>query len=284
MKKEILLSITLAMLHLVAGAKALRCTHQEKGVYLANKELVDSLLDFRYPEEIVKINNLYNVPKEEREKMEFFVKNREFKYICQDILYKDSLEQRVANKMRIERVYRDSINSILIPAYHNHISGDNLSYALHCRNMLGLDDAQYSYIMDKALGMARRIRKDYRVNLWNEEMEILKKTLDREQLHTFFVRKNAAKVTDEFNKAWAKLKQAGLTEQLDSAKDAKDAVNYISNKLMIKDLYRSYGTSQKKYLAELDKSKPKMISMLEGIDKKARVEEKKKTVGKEFIW
>ena len=51
-----------------------------------------------------------------------------------------------------------------------------------------------------------------------------------------------------------------------------------------KDLYRSYGTSQKKYLAELDKSKPKMISMLEGIDKKARVEEKKKTVGKEFIW
>ena len=53
---------------------------------------------------------------------------------------------------------------------------------------------------------------------------------------------------------------------------------------MIKDLYRYYGTSQKKYLAELDKSKPKMIKMLDGIDKKARVEEKEKTVGKEFVW
>ena len=72
--------------------------------------------------------------------------------------------------------------------------------------------------------------------------------------------------------------------QLDSAKDAKEAIKYMHRRQMIKDLYRYYGTSQKKYLAELDKSKPKMIKMLDGIDKKARVEEKEKTVGKEFVW
>ena len=47
---------------------------------------------------------------------------------------------------------------------------------------------------------------------------------------------------------------------------------------------QSFGTPQKKYLAELEKSKPKLISMLEGIDKKARIEEKNKSIGKEFVW
>lgn len=284
MKKKILLSIALAMPYLFVSAEALRCTIQEKNAYLENKEKIDSLLLLQYPEEVMKIYKLYDVPEEGKEKLEFYVKNREFKYICQNFLYRDSLEKRVQNKMIIEEVFQDSINSILIPAYRNHISGDNLSYALRCRNFLDLDSVQYSYIMNKALWMARRIRKDYRVNLWNEEMEILKKTLDKGQLRSFFVRKNATKVNDEFDKAWAKLEEAGLTEQLDSAKDAKDAMNYMFSRQMIKDLYRSYGTSQKKYLAELDKSKPKLIRMLEGIDKKARIEEKQKTVGKEFIW
>lgn len=282
--KTILLSIALAMLCPAAKAEVLRCTIQEKEVYLGNKELVDSMLDFRYREEVAKINHYFNVPEKDMTKLVFFVKNREFKYICQDILYKDSLDRRVKNKITIERVFQDSINTILIPTCQHHISGENLSYALHCRNMLDLDSAQYAYIMDKALSMARRIRKDYRVNLWNEEMKVLRKTLDKGQLWSFFRRKNYLKVLDEFDKAWDKLKKADLTEQLDSAKDAKEAIKYMHSRQMIKDLYRGYGTSQKKYLAELDKSKPKMMRMLDGIDKKARVEEKRKTVGKEFVW
>lgn len=284
MRKAVLLCIALAMLCPAAKAEVLRCTIQEKEVYLANKELVDSMLDFRYREEVAKINHYFNVPEKDMARLEFFVKNREFKYICQDILYKDSLDRRVKNKITIERVFQDSINTILIPTCQHHISGENLSYALHCRNMLNLDSAQYAYIMDKALSMARRIRKDYRVNLWNEEMKVLRKTLDKGQLWSFFRRKNYLKVLDEFDKAWDKLKEADLTEQLDSAKDAKEAIKYMHSRQMIKDLYRGYGTSQKKYLAELDKSKPKMMRMLDGIDKKARVEEKRKTVGKEFVW
>ena len=282
--KTILLCIALALLCLSAKAEVLRCTIQEKDVYLANKELVDSMLDFRSREEVAKIYHFFNVPEKDMTRLEFFVRNREFKYICQDILYKDSLDRRVKNKITIERVFQDSINTILIPTCQHHISGENLSYALHCRNMLNLDSAQYAYIMDKALSMARRIRKDYRVNLWNEEMKVLRKTLDKGQLWSFFRRKNYLKVLDEFDKAWDKLKEADLTEQLDSAKDAKEAIKYMHSRQMIKDLYRGYGTPQKKYLAELDKSKPKMMRMLDGIDKKARVEEKRKTVGKEFVW
>lgn len=284
MKLKILLCAALAPLFLLSSAQHLKCTTDELAIYNANRKVIDSVYFHRYPEELMKIVNRYEVPAEGHDRLEHYVQNREFKSICQDYLNKDSLEQRVRNKMLIENVYQDSINTVLIPAYNNHLSGENVSYALHCCRQLHLDQAQYSYIMTKAIDMARRIRRDYRTNVWNEEMEILKKTLDKKQLRSFFVAKNAVKITDEFDKAWAKLKSAGLTEQLDSAKDANDAVNYMFNRQMIKDLYRGYGTPQKKNLAELDKSKPKMIHMLEGLDKKVRIEEKNKTVGKEFIW
>ena len=77
--KTILLSIALAMLCPAAKAEVLRCTIQEKEVYLANKELVDSMLDFRYREEVAKINHYFNVPEKDMTRLVFFVKNREFK-------------------------------------------------------------------------------------------------------------------------------------------------------------------------------------------------------------
>lgn len=285
-RKKLLLSIALAMFYSFVCAETYRCNITEKVIYLSNKAAIDSIVDSRSEEELVKMNNFYYIPIASRERMEHIVRNREFRLVCQDFLHRDSLKRRVLNKMEIELAYQDSINKILIPAYQNHLSGENVSYALHISRILKLDSVQYSYIMDKALDMAKRIKKDYRVNLWNEEMEILKTTLDKKQLRSFFVNKNSAKVTDEFNKAWKRLEEAELTEELDSAKDANDAINYMFNRQMIKELYRSYGTPQKKYLAELDKNMPKMISMLNGLDKKARLkeEEKNKTVGKEFIW
>lgn len=284
--KKLFLVAVITLLCMPAIAENLWLNTLEGETYYANKSVIDSLLFLRHPEEMRKIEKRYIVPQDGYAKLDHYVMNRELKYICQDFLYKDSLDKRVFDKIVIENIYRDSINSILIPQYENHISGDNVSMALYYSKSLHLDSTQYSYIMAKAIDMARRIYRDHRINVWNEEMEILKKTLNKKQLRSFFVKKNSGIVTLEFNNAWKKLKEAGLTEQLDSAKDANDAINYIFKRKMIKDLYRSYGTPQKKYLAELDKNKPKMMSMLEGLDKKARLkeEEKTKTVSKEFVW
>ena len=105
MMRKTILSIALAMLYLSAKAEVLRCTIQEKEVYLANKEMVDSMLDFRYREEVARINHFFHVPEKDMARLVFYVKNREFKYICQDILYKDSLDRRVKNKITIEREF-----------------------------------------------------------------------------------------------------------------------------------------------------------------------------------
>lgn len=150
--------------------------------------------------------------------------------------------------------------------------------------MLELDSVQYDYIMNKAVDMARRIKSDYRTAVWNEEMEILKTTLDKHQLQSFFRSKNAKSVTTEFDNIMKKLGDAGLTEHIDSIKDVPDAVNYLFYKQMVKDLYRNFGTSQKRYLSEIDKNKPKIISLFDGLIKKERYREEEPNFNKEFIW
>lgn len=53
---------------------------------------------------------------------------------------------------------------------------------------------------------------------------------------------------------------------------------------MVKDLYRNFGTSQKRYLSEIDKNKPKIISLFDGLIKKERYREEEPNFNKEFIW
>ena len=62
---------------------------------------------------------------------------------------------------------------------------------------------------------------------------------------------------------------------------------YLTQQRKIKDIWRYYGTPQKKNLAELAKEKPQMQMMLDALDKKKKTEEeekKNKTISKEFIW
>lgn len=239
---------------------------------------------------IAAIGLKYKVPARGGRRLAYFVKERERRKACYNYLYADSLMLRVRCKMEVDSVYRDSINTLLIPVRGNRISGENISLALADRRLLQLDDAQYDYLMDMALDMARRLRANPRANVWNDEMNLLRKTLTPAQLDNFFFSKNGMAVNKDFKDGWSKLAAAGLTQQLDSAKDIPQALTYFYKRRQIKDLFRYYGTSQKKYLAELDKNKPTMIQMLAALEKREREaanrkqREKNKTVGKEFSW
>ena len=102
--------------------------------------------------------------------------------------------------------------------------------------------------------------------------------------------KNGEKTTKEVDKGWQRLVDAGLAEQLDSATEIPRAYIYYHERQKIKDIFRYYGTPQKKNLAELDNRKPAMVRMIETLDNETRIieqnkqKEKNKTVGKEFVW
>lgn len=288
-KTKILLGITLFMTSLSVSAQT---DFRNISVEDTLRKHFMEIANFTYPVEnecIVELGLKYKIPKNKTNKLSYFVKERERRKACYNYVYKDSVLARVRCKLEIDSIYRDSINTLLIPVLGNKISGDNISLVLAHRKWVGLDDAQYDYLMDKALAMARKIYINPRVNVWNEEMDVLRKTLTSKQLSMFFYDKNGRTVTNEINNGWKKLVEAGLAQQLDSVKEISDAIRYLHEQKKIKDIFRYYGTSQKKYLAELDKHKPPMIQMLVTLEKKEREalrnkQRKSNNVGKEFAW
>ena len=262
-------------------------TKVEGQVYRAHADDILPQVFNRCDELSMEIHLRYVCSPSKDEKLGQYLLQRELRKACYDYILPDSIKRRVMIKMRIDAQYQDSIDMLLIPEYYNRISGDNISYALHAKRAVRMDSTQYDYLMGKALDMAHRLRRNPRLNVWNEEMEILTKTLTKEQLDRFFRDKNARSVTKEMQAGWKRLTDAGLAEQLDSVNDMARAYFYFQERQKIKDLYKYNSTAQRKHLAELNKSMPTMIRMLDGLDKKARIEENErnnKTVGKEFVW
>ena len=57
----------------------------------------------------------YKVPKTKRNKLAYFINERERRKACYNYIYNDSINKRVRCKLEIDSIYRDSINTILIP-------------------------------------------------------------------------------------------------------------------------------------------------------------------------
>ena len=68
MKRTFLMSAVLIPLCLCAEGIKLKCAPIEAKVYRQNQTAIDSLFSQRYPEEVMRINYFYHVPKEGREK------------------------------------------------------------------------------------------------------------------------------------------------------------------------------------------------------------------------
>ena len=230
----------------------------------------------------------YRVPKSKRGSMLGVIRNRELRKAVYDYIYPDSPGQRVAAKWEIDSVYRDSVNAILIP-YNPSLSGENISRVLYLSDACGIDSAQYFYLMSRALDMSRRIRRNPRMNVWNDEINILRKTLTSDQLDKYFAHKNGVRIGRRIRETWQRLETAGMTAELDSARECTQAYLYYFEEFKIKDLYRYYGTSQKKYLTNLGRRMPKMVLMADALSKKERAarrleRERKKGIGKEIDW
>lgn len=271
----------------VAHAEKYACTPQEWNIYLSDSTQILHETNFNAEEMIVRWEKRYVIPKNKFRKFEHFVRACEFRKVCQNHLYADSLQKRIENKMTTENIYRDSIYKLLIPVCENRISGDNICLTLKMAKLLKLDESQYAYLMDKALDMAHRMEKNRSLNVWNEEITLLRNTLSNIQLNMYFYNKNAQAAKKDVEAGWSRLEKANLTKDLDIKKEKVEALKYYQELRKIKDIYRYYGTSQKKYLAELNKRMPKIALMLDALDKKTRiVEEGKKngTIGKEFAW
>lgn len=260
----------------------LEMTEEEKAAYTANAPEAVIRAGFNDEDALAELRMKYIVPQKDVARLRNLVRRRECRKIAYDYIYPSSPEQRVKEKLAIDSVFQDSIDAILIP--NNAISGENISYAVKAAPALKLDAAQSEYILNHAIDIARRLRKSPRLNVWNEEFDVLRKTLTEKQLETMMMLKNGSKVTRRVRASWSRLNEAGLTADLDSARECAKTYMYYLKEQNIKDIYKYYGTSQKKHLAELAKQQPKIVVLCNALDKKKRVADRPKNVGKDMVW
>lgn len=225
----------------------------------------------------------YRMPGTKDSRIRGLVMAREIKKASLRYLYPRDLWKRVGERLRIDSLYRDSLNEILIP--RNHISGDYITFALRIAKIQDYTDEQYKTLMDCALEMARRLYRNPRQDTGNDEMELIRKTLTTKQLDRYFVHKNAGIATRLTEQGWKKLKDAGLAEELDSSRHWMQGYMYYRERQRILDLYRADRKVMNAHLRDLNNRKPQMIRLLDGMNRKASVrKEDDKNVGKDFVW
>lgn len=217
--------------------------------------------------------------------------NRELKKYVHNFIESNPLDRLIV-KERIDSIYSDSINTILIP-YNPSLSGKAISLALRMSDVMNVSDKKQSKLMDKALDFARRLRKNPFTNFAREEMDCLQKNLNKNQLNLVLNEKNNPNAMFQAEKTWGILEKNNLTNQLDSAQQMSLAYNYYLTELRYKDLYVEQYKTMNRNLQEIYKRKPKIIKMYEAIEEKQRMAElhkefeeqqKEKKVGGEFSW
>lgn len=280
MKKHFLLSVFFAILASNMLAQIPNSEDFRQNLTEDQKQKVEAVSKENSEDAFAKLCLKYQIPNQEVLKVRKLLSNCEKLKAIASIVYRDTVEKRVNAKMKIDEMYKDSIYEILIPC--NSISGENLGFALNlCKRGLCKPE-QEAILMKKALDIAHKLESWPGQNVWNEEMDILKKVLTKDQLNAFFELKNLDKNNQDYNNAWKQLEDGGLAEQLNKDTDGKELLMYIEEENKLRTLYKYRDDLRQENLNELYKHQPYAIRLLSGLNAKKNVEERK--IGSEFIW
>lgn len=223
----------------------------------------------------------YRVPVSARHELMTHLNSREFYKM---FLHNKEMtsHDRTKEKLRIDSAFQGRIDEVLIP--HNNISGENISYAIRKANRLKCTLMQRDCLMTKAIYFARILRKDPKANIWNEELDVLRKVLDKKQFDKMFILKFSKKAGNEAAEVWNKLSEAGMTADLDSAKECRKAKMYFTKRMECNHVYRHDSSERQRQLSALKKHKPRLLIMSEALDKQRRRIKEKGVESFDNIW
>ena len=195
---------------------------------------------------------------------------------------------RVREKMRIDSLYQDSIDALLIP-FNHQISGKSISLALQLSEHFKLSNRKHRLLMDKALAFARMKRRNPLAWFAKEEMDVMKKVLTRKQIEIVLNEKNSLDARVKACKIWNDLEKAGLSEELDSAGQMFLLEKYFTLDMFYRDYFVGDDVTMKNNLDDLYRQRPRGIKMHEAMNTRRQIEaeakeEKKKKVGDAFAW
>jgi hypothetical protein len=204
------------------------------------------------------------------------------KYLHNFIL--ETSEERLRSKREIGKHYLDSLAMLLIPA-NPGMAGRFIGYAVSMKEELGLTEEQRNFLLEQAVGFARRQRTAPCADYGREETAVLKTVLDAGQTERIINARNTPAAAEKTSTVWTALAVAGLNGQLDSIEDCRRACRYYLKESFISDYYAGDAELTAANLEDLHRHKPRIVTMYEGLRQRTAIRRKhEEKVGREFTW
>lgn len=287
MKRKLLSTWALCACALFAHSQRLSVTEEEDRALSEHYFEIASSANISSEDAYEELRLKYRCSTNDMEKLKFLLQRRELRKHTHNFL-ETSARNRVIQKMKIDSLFQDSIDAILIP-YNHDISEPIISMALFMANPLKLQEKKQKLLLNSALDFARRKRKQPRIDLAVEEMKVLKIYLSRKELERVIDEKNALTARVRIFRIWDELAREGATEnELDSVEQVALGFTYCKLEMRYRDLYVGDSEMLTRNLADLHAHRPAIIKMYEALTEKKRIKEEKekkeKHVDMQYAW
>lgn len=256
---------------------------EEQAAWEAHKESITEPAEYLGADALAGIEADYKVDPYDEERLRDLCHRMErHKYVHNYIL--ESAADRLQYKRLIESQYWDSISAILIPS-NPGMAGRYLGYAVMMKEQLAITEEGIRILTDRAIEYAGLLRKTPCATFAQEELTLLHSLFDRQQIEKIIDRRNETTIASRTQRLWQALEKAGLTAELDEAEDRERASMYYRKEQFIRDYFAGDRSLMDANLIDLNRNKPRVIRMYEGVLQKEAVRKRhEERVGKEFSW
>ena len=264
------LLLTFCMMCALSGAAAQNdyLDEKERSVYLQRKDEFDARFEIVRQDKYLELASRYVVKDEYAKELRTIIETQEARKLVVDFLFPEDHKRRYDEKAKIEREYSDGIDRILLLS-GNDISSPNMPIVF--KNMIDyyiITPKQVEIFVNAAIGFKKDLAKNPRRDMWKKELELLQNTLDEEQLDRFFTIKNARIALRDAQTYWARLKEAGLTGDLDSVKAVNQVYMHKLKIMKATDLYTYDDAQKREAWAAIDQYAPLPVKRVYAINRK----------------
>jgi hypothetical protein len=253
----------------------------EDSIYQKHKVEIDLRISIAKEDKIREYAVRYNLYPVYIEELKVILENQEKAKIIYDYFYPSNHQKRFLEKQKIENAYKNAIDRILLLS-GNDISSPNLPIVFSYKEALKFTDEQEKALIELALKHKKMLEKNPRRDLWQEELEALENTLTEYQFEWFFIYKNSAKILRKTADDWRRLKEAGLTADLDSATACNQIYQHKMRIQKATDIYTYDDAKKREAWAAIDFQAPLAVKRLYSINRKNSA--KKQGYRGSFIW
>src|SRR5574344_571301 len=279
-----LIMTTLGVLISSSGfAQILPFSDREMQVYANKYEELAFRSSVAAEDDFVVLKKTHIVPSELCDYVKNVYKEREVRKVTHDY-FEANAKERVKAKIIIDSLYPDSIDACLMP-FNECIAGRTISIALRSGEALKIAKVRQNAILHVGLDVAHRLLLNPRYVYDVQVMDSLKKILTMEQLTQILDSKNAAYVVRKSRDTWNSVKEARLTDDVDSAAEYQRMLSYYLIESRINDMYVGHEKIRDKYMKDLWKQQPLLVRMYGSLYRKMQItRNKKEDDSNDLVW